>query len=466
MTMHLYRVIPALFLCLLSCERGGEARPKPTPDAAAAAASKTVEQALAFYESRPQYERPIAHSEVPEGLSDYRSETCGGCHQEIYREWSISTHRRAWLDDAQFQEELAKSRRQTGAGPGDVSWLCVNCHTPMVNQLERLVVGLEGDAISKPLYVDNPTFDPVAQLDAIGCASCHVRDGTVLGPYGDTKAPHPTKKADSLLTEEVCTRCHQAEQFYASENLACLFSTGREWEGSQAARQGQPCQHCHMPEVKRKLAEAFDLPERVTRRHWFGGSMIPKQPKFEPEIAAIREHYPDGIRITLEPATDALRELAKARPGLAEVDQKIADARRVECSAKGCSDVVVVMKNLTGHSMPTGDPERHVDVEVRARIGEKVVAAAWTRIGSRYAWWPETKLLADTRLEPDSPQALRLLVPNDPRVQIEVRAQKQRMYKEAFEHHALEGRYVRGREFLRQTWVRDEEDWREAPESP
>ena len=59
---------------------------------------------MSFYETRAYYERPVVATAVPEGLSDLRAETCGACHEEIYQEWSVSTHRRAWLDDAQFQK--------------------------------------------------------------------------------------------------------------------------------------------------------------------------------------------------------------------------------------------------------------------------------------------------------------------------------------------------------------------------
>ncbi len=59
-----------------------------------------VERAMAFYETRAYYEQPVVATDVPKGLKDLRAETCGLCHKAIYEEWSISTHRRAWLDDA------------------------------------------------------------------------------------------------------------------------------------------------------------------------------------------------------------------------------------------------------------------------------------------------------------------------------------------------------------------------------
>lgn len=54
-----------------------------------------------------------------------------------------------------------------------------------------------------------------------------------------------------------------------------------------------------------------------------------------------------------------------------------------------------------GHMLPTGDPERFITFDLRllsatgAPLGE---TQEW--IGSRYEWWPETRLLLDNRLRP------------------------------------------------------------------
>lgn len=402
---------------------------------------------MAFYAPRAYYETPVVATEVPEGLPDLRAETCGTCHKAIYEEWAISTHHRAWLDDAQFQKELQKS---TGAGDpnkGDVSWMCVNCHTPVVAQQKRLVVGLNDGRIDQPQYVDNPTFDAQLQLDAITCATCHVRHGVVYGPFGNMDAPHPTEKDETLLTVDICTRCHQAERFYRSENIGCFFGTGDEWKTSVYAKAGQTCQSCHMPEVERKLAFAFDTPIRKTRRHWFGGSLIPKKPEYESEIAPLRKIYGNGLTITHEKPTQELRELAAQAPALAAQDQATARKLRKKCRKCSGEVAIVITNDRAGHDMPTGDPERHVDVEVTVTKNGKLRARAWTRIGSRYAWWPKVKLLADTRIPPGGRRVL--IVPAPKGGQVEVVATKARMYEEAFNYHHLEGKYVRAREFFR-----------------
>lgn len=447
--------VGALTLCgsWQGCDKPAVDEQVGAPDAGPAppATGEDVRKAAReFYASREIFERPVAYHSVPAGLPDVKSSTCGSCHREIYEEWRISTHARAWLDDVQFQKELAKARGEHG-GKGDVGWMCVNCHTPTEGQLERLVVGLEGGAIDKPIYAPNPVFDRDQQLDAIGCATCHVRDAKVLGPWGDTAAPHAVAKGESLLSEEVCTRCHQAERFYESQNLGCFFTTGEEWAASEYAGANRTCQTCHMPEVERPIA--IGSKPRTTRRHWFGGSLIPKKPEYEAELAPLREVYGDGVTLTvIEPSADQIRR-ASERPQLAEADLKIGQALTLEGPTDGRHLAVRVVNDRAGHRIPTGDPERHVDVEVIAREGDRIVARSWARFGSRYEWWPKTRLLADTRLAPGEDALVLLSVPDDRELEVEVIATKNRMYPEAFAYHELEGKYVRGREFHRSVWT-------------
>lgn len=442
-----------LFVLLLAACPGGHCRgdraaadvkQRATPD------EDPVARSMAFYDGREYFERPIARAGTVENLPNVRAETCGACHQAIYEEWKLSTHRRAWLDDAQFMAELEKSRGEHDPAHGDVGWMCVNCHTPMIEQLEQLVVGLEDGQINQPEYVDNPTFDEAFQEEAISCATCHVRDGVVLGPYGGDAAPHPVEKSDELQTVDPCVRCHQAEQFYTSQNLGCFFTTGREWEHSPSGRAGETCQSCHMPTVQRKIAEAFDVPVRTSRRHWFGGSLIPKKPEYAEEIAQLEEVYGDGVSIEVVPVSDSLLAALDEQPAMAAPDQKVADERLIE--ATGTQYAVAVANDRAGHRVPTGDPERHVDVEVTVKdeAGE-VVARAWTRYGSRYEWWPKTRLLADTRIEPGTTRYILFHIPPDAAT-VEVVAFKYRMYQDAFDYHELSGEYVRGREFFGEEW--------------
>jgi hypothetical protein len=380
-----------------------------------------LEQARAFYASQPRYLQPVPHSPVPAGLPDARAETCAQCHREFYDEWKVSTHARAWLDDAQFQEELKKTTKTPGR---DAGWMCVNCHTPMESQLPRLVVRLEGGDRGRPVYTDNPHFDPQLQLEAITCGTCHLRDGVVLGPYGDTDAPHPVRKAPELLAAQVCTQCHQAQDQFPEVDLACMFQTGSEL--AQGAHAGKTCQDCHMPEVERSLTN-LGTPARKTRRHWFGGSLIPKRPEDEADLAPLREVFPDGLTARW---VDLPERLAPGEEANLEVEVQNAEA---------------------GHMLPTGDPERFLRVSLSAHGSDGgLLAEHEERIGSVYDWNVPVTLLSDNRLAPLERRryALRFTAPASGPVTLRLVASKWRLSAENLAYHHLEGRAVPGRVFL------------------
>ncbi|MCA9668746.1 MAG: hypothetical protein KC503_24300 [Myxococcales bacterium] len=400
----------------------------PDPDAEA---KRTLAKARAFYQSKPQYMRPFPYTPLPRGLPDLRAETCGACHRAIYSEWRVSTHARAWLDDAQFQEELHKSRKQ------GVDWMCVNCHTPLVNQLPELVVGLRDGELTKPIKVKNPRFDKRLQRDAITCAVCHVRDGVVLGPFGAAKgAPHPVRRAPELLRAELCTRCHQAQHYFKQINLACMFNTGRELRAGWYGKRGYTCQRCHMPEVKRPLIGLPDdkkptTPVRKTRRHWFGGSLIPKHPRFAKGLAPLRAHYPDGMTL-----------------GWQALPERVPAGKRVTLRFR-------VTNAEAGHMLPTGDPERFILVTatVKGSDGRKL-ARRQERFGSLYRWSPEIKLVRDTRLAPKDTRSFTLDIDVPKKasaLRVELVATKHRISDENVKYHHLEGRVVPSRRFFSKT---------------
>lgn len=395
-------------LLLLGCT-------SPEPVSAPAPPLLDVEDARAFYASQPPYLRPLPHQATPEGLPDLRAATCGGCHVAIYQEWRISTHARAWEDDPQFQAELHKSRK-----PGeDVGWLCINCHTPLENQLEQVVAKLQEGALDRPVYVANPEYDPVLQDEAITCATCHVRDGVVLGPYGDTASPHATRKAPELLEVGVCTSCHQASVLLPSIDLACAFETEEEWRAGPYDEEGLTCQGCHMPAIDRPLMPGF--PIRATRRHWFGGSLIAKKPEFVAELKALQEHFPEGLalRWAEEPALGA-------GGGTLKVELENANA---------------------GHMLPTGDPERFLRVEASLHRGEVEVWRTGLRIGQTWQWDPSPKRLGDNRLAPRERRVVELNVPPLPAGDYELvlEASKWRLSQENLDYHDLGGKTLAGR---------------------
>jgi hypothetical protein len=307
------------------------------------------------------WENPMPYQALPKGLASLSARQCGVCHAEIYREWQASAHAHA-LSDLQFEAEMKKSP-ETG-------WLCLNCHTPLENQIERIALSVRNGSTHQPVFRANARFDRELHEDAVTCAVCHVRDGVILGPYADSKAPHPVRKDRRLLTADVCAMCHQATAAY-TDTLVCTFDTGAEWKNGPYAARGETCSSCHMPAVER--AVALGGPVRPSRRHLFLGSKIPKE-----------MHLTEQER----------GEYALYQPGLSVA---IVSARR----SAGKAVVILKLKNArAGHMLPTGDPERFIRVDLMLAAAGKTLETHSLRIGQQWEWWPKAKKLADNRLKP------------------------------------------------------------------
>ena len=352
-----------------------------------------LESASRFYDTRPRVERPQAGwQETPEGLADLRASSCAECHPAIYEEWRVSTHGQAWTD-RQFQGEMSKSGNR---------WLCSNCHTPLMNQMEAWAVDLVDGDVERPTYVDNPAFDAVLREEGITCSACHVRDGVIEGPTGLETPSHPVRKADRFNTEEICLACHQAVQSYPGKDFICVFETGEEWRASPHRRAGLICQSCHMQPVTRP--QALGAEARTGRRHFWPGAGIYKEEGHGPPL----DQLPPGLEIGAQ---------ASAR------------------------ELVVTLTNVSaGHLLPTGDPERFilVDVEFSDRGGRPQGEARSERIGQTWKWWPTPEKLADNRLKPLEAKELR--IPRPPGAHLwSVVASSHRIGEEAVTFHHLEG---------------------------
>jgi len=307
------------------------------------------------------WENPLPYQATPKGLASLTARQCGVCHQDIYREWQASAHAHA-LSDLQFRAEMKKSP--------EVGWLCLNCHTPLENQIERVAISVRNNSPHQPMFRANARFDRDLYEDAVTCVACHVRDGVIVGPYADSKAPHPVRQDRRLLTAEVCTTCHQATAAY-TDTLVCTFDTGAEWKGGPYGARGETCSSCHMLAVERAVAAGG--PQRSSRRHLFLGSKIPKEIHLNQSDRAVYALYQPGLAVTI-------------------------------VSAGRTADKTVVGLRLknghAGHMLPTGDPERFIRVDLAMVASGKIIETQSLRIGQRWQWWPKAKKLGDNRLKP------------------------------------------------------------------
>jgi hypothetical protein len=196
---------------------------------------------------------------------------CEDCHTEIAAEWRGSLHHRSWDDPvfltAYVIEPLA---------------FCRACHVP------------EADPAQAP--------PEAARRLGIGCVTCHVRAGEVVGardvrpsplPDGGPSPPpdggqllssgvtaglarHAVRGDPSLATAAACARCHQFD--FPQPQKALMQGTGDEHRASPYA--SSSCQQCHMPAVIgaagkshrshdfRVIGDAVRLRSAVTARAW------------------------------------------------------------------------------------------------------------------------------------------------------------------------------------------------------
>ena len=320
----------------------------------------------------------LPHMPPPASLAGMRAEDCGICHEAIYKEWQGSTHAQA-LSDLQFQAELAKE--------DSPRWLCLNCHAPLQDQRAEITLGLKEDRVLEPVQVANPRFDPKLQQEAITCAVCHLRldengQSYIIGPRGSEHNTHPVRE-DPARLRSVCLRCHDPVGEAITPNLLCWFTTRAELVDAEGEE--TDCYPCHMPTEHRLLVESLpDLPIRETHRHTWTGSGVPKTYAGYDDL--LSSGWKSGLRI---------------------------EAKRVS------KRVVLTLHNEgAGHSVPTADPERFVQIRLRAFDEEgKQIWEAKERIGQTWAWSPARKL-GDNRIRSgetrdlafDPPEAARLVL--------------------------------------------------------
>lgn len=302
---------------------------------------------------RSDYARAITYQKVPEGVDSLRAESCGTCHREIYEEWKTSIHAKAF-EDPFFQAYWKKD--------GHI-WVCLNCHAPLENQQPTLIRTIPRGRVEKAVQESNPHYDREYQKEAITCAACHVREGTILGPFDDSVAPHPTKFDPAFRTTQICYRCHNVVSGPAQFYNVGPCGTYAEYEGRYFMKEkGMICQSCHMPEIERPVAVGG--PIRQGRQHlWRGGH--------DPEM--IKRAV--AVQVSVDPP--------KPKPG-----------EPVQVS-------VTVINAGAGHKIPTGDPDRYFTVEFQVVDDQgRVLDQQAETMGRWILWQPVILEVYDNRLLP------------------------------------------------------------------
>lgn len=217
---------------------------------------------------------------------------CERCHEAIAEEWRGSLHHRSNTDEAY--------RQQFAVEPLP---FCTRCHAPEAEP---------NDADGSP-----------AGALGVGCVTCHVVNGTIVGGRSPSEAPHPVSTHLDLRGPDGCGACHEfgfPSTTFAEAGLAMQSTMTEHSESAFAARS---CADCHMP---------WRL-DRDGRRH------------LDHRFAASRDPTMVRSAVVVEPrGWEASTWRLSLRPG------------------------------RIGHAFPTGDMLRQLTltVEVRDRAGQLV----------------------------------------------------------------------------------------------
>lgn len=306
---------------------------------------------------------PINLGESIPGIRGLTAKDCGGCHEDHYKEWKTSSHANAF-SDLQFQAELSK--------PNSPQWLCLNCHIPLSGQRKQIATHLNDGDVFQPVLVSNEKFDPEWEKEGVSCGTCHLKSDSqgrtiLIGPTG-AKAPHSVEKNREALHAR-CNDCHN-QDYKLNASLVCYFKTGDEYAESIHFPKAD-CVSCHMPSINRSVVlPSFLAEKRDSHRHTFIGGGVPKTfPLFDAQWNG----YKSGLKIE-EPRWSFIKnEIVRLN--------------------------LILENSLAGHSVPTGDPERHLLIEAILQDADgKEVSKHISKIGQIWEWYPEAKLVGDNRI--------------------------------------------------------------------
>jgi hypothetical protein len=299
-----------------------------------------------------RFERPM-QIEMPLGIESQSAKACGKCHREIYSEWAESMHGHAWTDPY-FQVDSRYDGSQQ---------ICLNCHTPLVNQQQSLVLGFRDRDKFDPILAPNPEYNAALREEGVTCAVCHVRNGRIVGPFRTERAPHAVEYDPGMSRGmKPCLRCHVVmgkrwDTFYTMPpcgTVAEIEKGGHEVD----------CIGCHMTAIVRPATTKTTA--REGRRHQFQGG-----------------HDPERVKQALQ------------------VEHKLE-----------ADDLVVTLTNAgASHYLPTGTPDRHLTLELRLLGSSGQVLAEKVYTMKRYILWrPFIVDLRDKRLPYGQPREFRFSV--------------------------------------------------------
>jgi hypothetical protein len=140
---------------------------------------------------------------------------CGGCHTDVFAEWSQSLHHRAWTN--------ANARTATKDFQIES---CRPCHSP--------------HSVFETGFDRRPEYRDFNQADGVHCLSCHGLGDGVAAARTLPDAPCKPRFDARMVAADQCYPCHEPTHHAFAE-----------YEESDAFALGIRCADCHMPIVAR-----------------------------------------------------------------------------------------------------------------------------------------------------------------------------------------------------------------------
>lgn len=299
------------------------------------------------------------------------SKVCGSCHENIFNTWRNSLHADS-LTDPIFRASYMEAYYETR---GRASEVCMPCHAPLTNVNKDY--SLKKDITREGVACDFCHSLKDVSLSTSGPNKFVVELGSIKrGSIAKTSSP-AHQVAYSKLHEGalLCAGCHE----YKNPLGAPILTTYSEWQATSYAKEGKPCQSCHMQveegnTVSPKVSESA---QKVFNTHAIAGGHSLEQLK---ESVAV----------------------------------EIADLKRTNNKVFAR---VIVTNVGAGHLIPTGIPTRRLVLKLTAkrldsvvyeneRIYEKLLEDAEGRVLVKD--WEimlnSKKIVKDTRLKPKEPR--------------------------------------------------------------
>lgn len=201
-----------------------------------------------------------------------RPEVCKSCHDNFYYQWTQAMMSQAYThhwDEIEYFN-LAVPHAEKDEKVAGVKAGCNGCHSPLA---------FWAGNVPPPRPSENSRAN-----ESVSCEVCHTIIGfkgdipynfnhiskpgtTKYGPKPGLKSPyHDTEYNEFLTTAEFCGTCHNEMSPYG----VWVKSTQLEWKEGPYAKEGVPCQRCHMPKAWAKNAKMAE--EDWVAQHLFHGA--------------------------------------------------------------------------------------------------------------------------------------------------------------------------------------------------